>query len=202
MHLPGPCRFYKAPRWESAVARERLGQPHLVFFDMVYKTFRHRYSPSVSYSSLMHSRGILGEMWRVAGVAVVVWLLVIASGCQSHPSPPPPMGTVQGQVLALVLPGGGIIMPVSLPSPAPKAGVTVTFSGGQSGRSVTDSDGRFSVRLKPGVYTVRLDATLPSGYRYEYQFRVVRGPTTVNVQAGLTTQADYMAYFEVYPPVP
>ncbi len=135
----------------------------------------------------------------MAGAARVgfVVLLLAATSCQSQPAPLPQLGIVKGQVVTLVV-LGGVVWIADLPTPSPTAGVTVTFSGPQTEISVTSSDGRFSTNLKPGVYVVRLSAIGPVGT----QLLLQQGPTTVTVQTGRTTQADYTAYFVPYPPVP
>ena len=105
-----------------------------------------------------------------------------ACGAYRFPSATPAgTGTVSGQVLAVPC------TPVEPATPAcsgrPVAGLEIDFAaGGTTAATHTDANGAYSIDLAPGTWAVALTG----------HWRVIKGPTAVNVTAGSTVVANFI----------
>ena len=120
--------------------------------------------------------------------ALLAVLLAFTTGCGAYvfpgggASPAPDTGRVSGRVLAVPC------APVEkLGSPCagrPVAGLELDYVAGGKvvGRTITDGDGSYSIRLEPGSYAVAFKTYL----------RVISGPTKITVAAGANLSADYL----------
>ena len=85
---------------------------------------------------------------RVRAVHVVALAIaVIAGGCTSHAQPK--LGTVTGRVTVF----GGALVP-RLPTGTPIGNAQVQVVGTQTARITTGLGGRYTVKLRPGRYTL------------------------------------------------
>lgn len=117
---------------------------------------------------------------------LVAGMVLAATACGAYQfpgsSPSPDDGTVSGRVIAVpcspIEPAAG-----SPCAGRPMAGVTILFSsGGTTESAVTGPDGRYAIRLSPGLWKVSFKTFL----------RVVSGPSTVNVAPGANVVVDYI----------
>jgi hypothetical protein len=120
---------------------------------------------------------------RVRALVVVLFIVATAAcGAYRFPSATPAgTGTVGGQVLAVPC------MPVEPVTPTcsgrPVAGLEIDFAaGGTTAVARTDANGAYSIDLAAGTWTVTL-----AGH-----WRVIKGPTAVNVTAGSSVVADFI----------
>jgi carboxypeptidase family protein len=128
--------------------------------------------------------------------ALIGALLFVTVGCGAYAfpggsSPSPNTGFVSGRVLAYPC---APVERVDSPCPGrPVAGVEIDYLSGTSvaARTVTDSNGNYSIRLVPGTYTVR----------FNNYMRVISGPTKLTVAAGSSLVAVYLLDSGIRAPV-
>lgn len=127
----------------------------------------------------------LGLVMRVVLLAV---LFVVTTACGAYvfpgggPSPSPSTGQVSGRVLAVpCAPVENVNSPCA---GRPVGGLELDYVAGGKvvGRTVTDGDGNYSIRLEPGTYAVA----------FKTYMRVISGPTKIAVAAGANITADYL----------
>ena len=130
--------------------------------------------------------------------ALLAALVVLLAGCGAYRfpgsavSPTPNSGVVSGRVVAVPC------APVEqLGSPCtgrPVAGTEIDYIDGTKviGRTVTDRNGTYTIRLDPGTYTVKFSTYM----------RVISGPTKVSVDPGSNTTADYVLDSGIRVPLP
>jgi hypothetical protein len=109
-------------------------------------------------------------------------LVAVTAACAgySFPSSTGAYGTVTGQVVAV--PCSPVENPDAACKPRPAGGVEIDFSGGgQSFATRTGADGRYTLGLPPGTWTVALK-----------KVRVISGPKTVVVRSDASVVADYV----------
>ncbi|HKX01862.1 MAG TPA: hypothetical protein VJX71_05155 [Methylomirabilota bacterium] len=115
-----------------------------------------------------------------------LWLLIAGCGAYifpgDHPSPTANTGMVSGRVL--VVPCAPVEQAGSPCGGKPAGGLEIDYVQGTKvvGRTVTDPNGKYSIRLEPGAYTVKFTSYM----------RVISGPTKIAVSAGSSLVADYM----------
>jgi|ERR671937_77192 hypothetical protein len=119
--------------------------------------------------------------------ALVAALLFVTAACGSYTfpgggSPSPGTGLVSGRVLAY--PCAPVERADSPCAGRSVGGVEIDYVTGTTvaARTVTDSNGNYSVRLEPGTYTVR----------FNNYMRVMSGPTKLTVAAGSSIVANYL----------
>ena len=111
-------------------------------------------------------------------------LLMATAACGAYRFPsatPAGTGTASGQVLAVPC------MPVEPVTPTcsgrPVAGLEIDFAaGGTTAVARTDANGNYSIDLAPGNWTVTLTG----------HWRLIKGPTSVNITAGSTVVANFI----------
>ena len=109
-----------------------------------------------------------------------------------QPLPTPSTGTVSGRVVAIPC------YPVQKPGdacagrPVPSLELDDLTGGSVAGRAVTDSNGSYSVELKPSTYVVRMKTYM----------RVISGPLNLTVAPGSATIANYVLDSGIRAPVP
>ena len=130
--------------------------------------------------------------------AILGALVLLTAACGAYqfpgeqPSPTPSTGTVSGRVVAVPC------SPVQQPGdacagrPVPNLELDYTTGGSVAGKAVTDSNGGYSVELKPGIYVVRLKTYM----------RVISGPLSFPVTAGSARIANYVLDSGIRGPVP
>ena len=120
--------------------------------------------------------------------ALVATLFVFTTACGAYTfpgggtSPAPNTGQVSGRVLAVPC---APVEKVNSPCPGrPIGGLELDYMAGGKvvGRTITDSDGNYSIRLEPGTYTVAFTTYM----------RVISGPTKISVAAGANVTANYV----------
>jgi|SRR5437762_9335374 len=90
------------------------------------------------------------------------------------------LGSLHGVVMR------GPTMPVCMvgkPCDAPAAHVTLRFAGPEKATTTTDANGRYRIKLRPGVYTVTVAPKPAIGRGLE--------PRTVRVRASLDLRANF-----------
>ena len=127
----------------------------------------------------------------------VVAVVVAVTGCGAYQFPggsssPDTSGTVQGTVLSV--PCAPVEQIDSPCAGRAVGGLAISYvrDGAVAGKAVTDSAGRYSVRLPAGTYAVELDTYM----------RLISGPSTVTVAAGSSVRADYILDNGIRAPVP
>ena len=122
-------------------------------------------------------------------------LAISACGAYSFPgggSPSPDTGQVAGKVVAVPC---APVERANSPCPGrPVGGLEIDYVSGEkvAGRTVTGSDGTYSIRLDPGSYTVK----------FNNYMRVISGPTNLTVAAGSNIAANYVLDSGIRVPVP
>jgi hypothetical protein len=128
----------------------------------------------------------LGLVMRNALLGGLCALVLSACGAYTfgsgQSSPTPDSGTVGGQVLAV--PCAPVEKVGSPCAGRPVGALELDYVVGTNvaGRTVTDADGRYSIRLQPGTYTVT----------FKSYMRIINGPTRVSVSAGANVVANYL----------
>jgi hypothetical protein len=115
-------------------------------------------------------------------------LLLVTSACGAYSfgtgqaSPTPDSGTVSGRVLAV--PCAPVEKVGSPCAGRPVAGLELDYVVGTkvAGRTITDGEGNYAIRLVPGTYTVT----------FKSYMRVISGPTKIAVSAGANVVANYL----------
>jgi hypothetical protein len=123
-------------------------------------------------------------------------LVLLTAGCGAYAfpgggSPSADTGLVSGRVLAYPC---APVERIDSPCPdRPIAKVEIDYISGTSvaARTVTDSNGNYSIRLEPGTYTVRFNSYM----------RVISGPTKLSVAAGSSVVANYLLDSGIRAPV-
>jgi hypothetical protein len=133
-------------------------------------------------------------------IGLLAALLLVTAGCGAYafpgespsPSPPPATGTVSGRVIAISC------SPVEQQGNAcagrPVPSLELDYVGGAAvvTKAVTDSNGNYSVQLKPGTYVVKMRTYM----------RVLSGPLNLTIAAGSVTTANYVLDSGIRAPVP
>ena len=123
-------------------------------------------------------------------------LVTAACGAYTFPgggsSPSPNTGEVSGRVLAV--PCAPVEQAGQPCAGRPVAGAEIDYIQGSevAGRTVTDSNGYYSIRLEAGTYTVK----------FSNMMRVISGPTSIAVAAGSDLVANYTIDSGIRAPVP
>ena len=134
---------------------------------------------------------------RNALLGALVVIVVAGCGAYRFPgagsnSPSPNTGAVSGRVVAEPC---APVEQAGSPCPGkPVQGVEIDYitDAKVAGRTVTDNNGTYSIRLEPGTYAVKI----------KIYMRLISGPTKIAVAAGSSTVADYVLDSGIRIPVP
>ena len=124
-------------------------------------------------------------------------MLLVTAACGSYRFPgdstsPSPNAHVSGTVRSV--PCAPVEQAGSTCAGRPVSGLEIDYLAGTSivQRAVTDSNGAYSVDLKPGSYAVQ----------FKSYMRVISGPTKLALDAGARTIADYVLDNGIRVPAP
>jgi type 1 fimbria pilin len=124
----------------------------------------------------------------------VLALVFLAAACGSYQFPGGPaarQGTVSGHVVSRPCPP--VEQADKVCAGRPVSGVEIAYLRGETtAKTVTDSNGNYTVQLAAGTWTVHLNTYM----------RIISGPTEVNVTAGSTMTADYILDSGIRVPAP
>lgn len=132
------------------------------------------------------------------GALIVALTVALTAACGAYTfsggqsSPTPDSGTVSGSVLAVPCAPVERVNSPCAGRPVPGAELDYVVGTKVAGRTITDTQGNYSIRLAPGSYTVMFKNVL----------RVVSGPTKVSVAAGSNIVANYLLDSGIRVPAP